>query len=296
MSIRTALQLIGAALAAVMLFPAASNASETPNVGQAAVGTCNQNSVTFQTVNPEGSGRLGVANPTLKAAGLPCVVVQISHELNALEHAQLQLLIAEHPTRVSAGPASVGVRPGERAASIWIDVRNDSSYDIHNVWIEQARDANKARYRAARDQTYLTAKLPDAVVTTKNLVLSGGESATLLAANPLYIAKTLSGIPEDWCLYDTSDRASDLDVANYVDARNADFEKRIATGEFQSEHSESQSIGTVFTVRYADIFDVPHEVSMQIYLRVAPTNSRSVFYPSRHAFGPLECTATLLSK
>jgi hypothetical protein len=296
MSMRAALQFICVALAAMMLFPAASNASETPSVGQAAVGTCNQNSVTYQTVNPVASGRPGGANPTLKAAGLPCVVVQISHELNALEHAQLQLLIAEHPTRVSAGPASVGVRLGERAASIWIDVRNDSSYDIHNVWIEQARDAHKTRYRVAKDQTYRTAKLPDAVVTTRNLILSGGESATLLAANPLYIAKALTGVPEDWCLYDISSRASDLDLASYEEASNAELERSVATGEFRSGHSESQSIGTVFTVRYADIFDVPHEVSMQIYLRVAPTNSGSVFYPSRHAFGPLECIATLLSK
>lgn len=296
MRMRAALQLIGAVLTAVLLFPAAPNASEMPNVGQAAVGTCNQNSVTFQTTNPVGSGRPGVANPAIKAVGLPCVFVQINHALNALEHAQLQLLIAEHPPRVSAGPTSFRVRLGERAASIWIDVRNDSSYDIHDVLIEQARDAKKTRYRIAKEQTYLTTKLPDAVVTTKNLILSGGESATLLAASPSYIAQALAGVPEDWCLYDISERASDRDVANYEEAANAELERSVATGEFRSGRSESQSIGTVFTVRYADIFDLPHEVPMEIYLRVASPNSRSVFYPSRHTYGPLECLATVPSK
>lgn len=289
MSVRESVVLFGAILAAVMLFPSAANSSETPNVAQAAVGTCNQNSVTVQTTSPVGNSASGVTNPTFKAAGLPCVFVQINHELNALEHAQLQLLIAEHPTQVSTGPVSLGVRLGERTTSIWIDVRNESSYDIHNVWIEQARDAHESRYRPANEQTYLTAKLPDAVVTARNLVLKGGESARLLAANPSYIAKAMAGVPNDWCLYDLGDRASDFNSAGYEEATMADFEKRVANHEFQNEHSENQSLGTVFIVRYMDIFDIPHEVTMAVYLRVASLNTKSVFYPSRHAYGPLEC-------
>ena len=289
MSVRESVVLFGAVLTAAMLFPSASNASEAPNVAQAAVGTCNQNSVTVQTTNPVGNRTSEVAIPTFKAAGLPCVFVQINHELNALEHAQLQLLIAEHPTQVSTGPVTLGVRLGERTTSIWIDVSNESSYDIHNVWIEQARDTHKSRYRPAKEQTYLTTKLPDAVVTATNLILKGGESARLLAANPSYIVKALAGVPDDWCLYDIGDRASDFDSEGYEQAKMAALEKGAANGKFLYEQSETKSIGTVFTVRYMDIFDVPHEDTMGIYLRVASPSAKSVFYPSRHAYGPLEC-------
>jgi hypothetical protein len=126
-------------------------------------------------------------------------------------------------------------------------------------------------------------------VTTRNLVLRGGESATLLAASPAYIAKALAGVPDDWCLYDLGDRALDSSSAGYHEANVANFERMAANHELQNGQSGSESIGTIFTVRYKDIFDIPHEVPMQIYLRVAPADAQSVFYPSRHAYGPLEC-------
>lgn len=290
MSVQKTVALLSAVLAFMILFSPASNGTERPNVAQAAVGTCNQNTVTLQTGLPAGKGGTERDNSTFTTAKQPCVVVQISHELNALEHAQLQLLIAEHPTQVSTGPMSFRVRLGESTASIWIEVSNKSSYDIHNVWIEQARGAYGDRYRPAKEQTYLTASLPDAVVTAKSLVMKGGETAMLLAASPSQIAKALSGVPRDWCLYDLGDRASDFESVGFQEAWAMEAERGVANPEPQSMQSGARSIGAVFTVRYMDIFDLPHEITRSVYLRVASPDTKTVFYPSRKAYGPLECS------
>lgn len=272
------------------------HAAKTPDVAQAAVGTCNQNSVTIQTASSTGNGPSrpnSVAGPVVKSPGLPCVVVQMNHQMNALEHAQLQLLIAEHPSQVSTGSASLRLRLGEQVASIWLDVRNDSPYDVHSVSIEVARKKAEKRLNFAQEQTYLTEKLPDAVVTSRNLILSSGEGVKLLAANPSFIARMRAELPESWCFYDVSERASDWDVEGFNEATTAELEKNTPDGELRSVHAPNQSIPLVFTLRYADIFNLPHETPIQLYLRAASLTGGTVFYPSRRVYGPVQCIAIL---
>jgi hypothetical protein len=277
---------IHAIVVTLALMGATTRASAASPVMQTTIGNCNQSSITtYQVPTVVDDQPARVANPKFSTIGPSCVIMKIDRKINALENAQLQLLIAEHPTRLTTGPVSLGLKLGEKTTSIWVDVSNQSTYDVHGLHINLAT-AQSDVSKNGKAQTYLSSSLPGAIVATKNLVLKGGESVKLLAATPSDITKS---IPDNWCLYDLGNFSTDLATDGYEKAKANELEKISRITGYIDDHASIHIVPMLFTVRYVDIFDVIHEIPVLTYLRTASPDSTSVFYPSLSTYGSLEC-------
>ncbi len=278
---------VGAGVLAALCGASIGAHAASAGVNQAARGDCNQNNVVIYQQPGAQSGPPSRTFGTVNT-GVACLHYHLPTKSTALERAQLQLLIAEHPTELTVGAASFAIRLGESQTSLWLEVKNGSRYDAREVQVELATEKPRAA-GSVRIQSYRTKSLPDTVLSAKSPILQSGASSVFLAASPSELKSLLAEIPADWCLYDIGWRALDWDSDGYDLAHDALMAHFAKSDRAVENLGLRRTVGVIFNVRYRDIFDVGHEFPVQAFLRVASADSKYVFYPSRRMYSTLTC-------
>jgi hypothetical protein len=272
------------------LFLLSIESAEAIQASQSTTAPCSPNIIIQAAKTTEASGgRVTESSVRTFASGIqPCVIVQPSLKLNALESAQRQLLIAQNPTRLSTQPMLLSPRLGDTNVSLWFSIRNETAFEAHGIRVEFAPQDGQ-HFKNNQVQTYMLPEMPDALIHRKNFSLAGNGSALLLAAPPEVLEFVLAQIPKGWCLYDVGSRAQDVDSDGYLEAQEQHLKTRDPGGTLELENSSTQSTPIAFTVQYIDIFDVSREFPVVGFLRTAAIGSAYVFYPSRKTIGRLQC-------
>lgn len=289
---KSVVSLVAGFLSAITLVLLPIESAQAAQASQSTTAPCSPNILIQAAKTMEASGgQVTESNVRTFAPSLqPCVFVQPSLKLNALESAQRQLLVAQNPTRLSTQPMFLSPRLGDTKVSLWFAIKNDTAYEAHGIRVDFAPEDGR-HFKTTQVQTYRSPELPDALIHRKNFSLVGNGSAFLLAAPPEVIEHVLAQIPKGWCLYDVGSRARDMDSDGFVKAQEQYLQVRSQDegGTLEVENSSTQSTPIAFTVQYIDIFDVPHEFPVVGFLRTATIESTSVFYPSRKKIDRLQC-------
>lgn len=266
------------------LCSATGNAAAVPgNVSQNAQGNCNQNNtIVYVTLPSSGRSPVVMSSPKV-TTGAVCPRYDGKKKPSALEDAQLKVLIAENPTNVAARPLRFYVRLGERLPSLWLDLKNPSKLDAHELRVDIGTE-RATDLKVKKVQTYLTPSLPDSVLSSKNVVLKSDTTAALLVASPEEIREALGERFADWCLYDVGSRARDQDSEGYDLATRGYMQSILHVDDSRLTASSTASIAMLVNVSYTDVFDVQHLFAVQAFLRAAAPGSGYVFYPSRRTY------------
>lgn len=203
-------------------------------------------------------------------------------KLNKLEEAQYQLLLAKNKAEISAKKLSFKQQMNESFYSLWLELKNSSEIEVSNLKVSLLSSQNTTSNSSA--QTYMSDELPDSIINSPNLTLDNNTRLLLKVATSAQL-KSFTPLPtNDWCLYDVSERANDIDIEGYVDAQFKLLKS------LESNFSQVNSVPIAFEVSYQDVFHRKIVFPVVQYLRFANISSSNyVFYPSKLKYEKLEC-------